>query len=318
MLGSTRVVAACAMLALGASGCIFTARVDVNSAGVQGDNDVIAVAPAISKDGRFIAFQSRAANLGMVAPLSGGNVFKRDMQTNTTTPVSVPTNGPGFAPNGATIGEPAISDDGRYVAFASGASNLVLGDTNNVIDVFRRDTTNGTTVRVDLDVDGNQITSGATGGTRPSMSGNGRYVTFVTQAQVTTDDVPGNMSVYRKDMNSGAVVLVSKGNGFTDGTNPSMSPRRQCHRVRVRERIGGRRRRLDRRLRTQHRARQPFSARAFRPQVSNRTIMRATPRSRATARESSSSPRPRTSSAVTPTDFGTHSNACSAPRRRSG
>ena len=73
-----------------------------------------------------------------------------------------------------------------------------LGDTNNAVDVFRHDTTNGTTVRVDLDIDGNQITSGATGGTRPSMSGNGQYVTFVTQAKVTTDDAASTVSVYRK------------------------------------------------------------------------------------------------------------------------
>src|SRR6186997_473445 len=111
--GLMRVVAACAVVALLTSGCVFIVRVDNSSSGAQSDNGVKAVAPAISRDGRYVAFESRASNLGM-PPGGYGEIYKRDLQTNTTTPISVPTNGPGFAANGPTIGEPAISDDGRY------------------------------------------------------------------------------------------------------------------------------------------------------------------------------------------------------------
>lgn len=76
-------------------------------------------------------------------------------------------------------GPDAISYDGRFVAFSSMASNLVRGDTNNNADVFVRDRLKGRTERVSLSATGGQFDSG---GRTPSISADGRFVTFTTDA----------------------------------------------------------------------------------------------------------------------------------------
>jgi hypothetical protein len=220
LLRSVRMIGACAVLALLSSGCIFIARVDVTSSGGQVDAGVVNVAPAISANGRYVAFRS-SADLGLGVEPTSGNIYVRDMTktNNATMPVNVPISG--NVANGASV-EPAISGNGRYVAFASWASNLVAGDTNAANDDFVRDTQTGTTRRVDLDASGTQIHAGVSA-TRPSISDTGRYITFETQARLVSGDVDGVPSVYRKDMTTGDVALVSVGNGHSDGDFPSMS-----------------------------------------------------------------------------------------------
>src|SRR5690348_14654367 len=95
--------------------------------------------------------------------------------------------------NGLSGGPVSVSASGRYVAFRSAATNLVPGDTNGVTDVFVRDTTLGTTVRADVSTSGVQANAAAT---NSIMSGNGRYVFFLSNAtnlapmpQICTDTV---------------------------------------------------------------------------------------------------------------------------------
>ena len=102
---------------------------------------------AISSDGRFVAFDSSATNLVPGDTNGAADVFVRDRQTGTTRRVSL---GPGGVQGNACSHDPAISADGRFVAFASDATNLVPGDTNGSIDVFVRDRQTGTTRRVSL------------------------------------------------------------------------------------------------------------------------------------------------------------------------
>src|SRR5438046_7146698 len=94
--------------------------------------------PVLSSDGRFVAFDSDASNL--VANDTNGHfedVFMRDLNTGTTTLVSVNSAGTGSG-NGASA-LPVISANGRFVAFVSDATDLVASDTNQNIDVFVRD-----------------------------------------------------------------------------------------------------------------------------------------------------------------------------------
>src|SRR5262245_14546477 len=102
-----------------------TTRVSVDSAGSQGDDS--SFRPAISEDGRFVAFASDASNL--VAGDTNGvtDVFVHDRATGITERVSVDSSG--IEGNGAS-GAPDLSPDGRFVAFHSLASNLVAGDGN--------------------------------------------------------------------------------------------------------------------------------------------------------------------------------------------
>ncbi|NMG21975.1 calcium-binding protein, partial [Brasilonema bromeliae SPC951] len=107
-----------------------TTRVSVADDGTQGNNN--SSNPAISADGRFVAFDSTASNLVAGDTNNTSDIFVRDLLTGTTTRVSVAddgTQGNGFSYT------PAISADGRFVAFESSASNLVAGDTNNISDI---------------------------------------------------------------------------------------------------------------------------------------------------------------------------------------
>jgi len=112
-----------------------TTRVSVNSAGNQGNNG--SGSPSISADGRFVAFSSLASNFVPGDTNNHSDIFVRDTLTNTTTRVSL--NSEGNQGNSYSI-FPSISADGRFVAFSSYASNFVPGDTNNTGDIFVVDT----------------------------------------------------------------------------------------------------------------------------------------------------------------------------------
>jgi Tol biopolymer transport system component len=126
-----------------------TTRASVDPNGVEGNDR--SVFPSISADGNRVAFISWATNL--VPPDANGfvDVFVRDVSAGTTTRVSLGLNG--AEPDGNSQSA-AISPDGRFVAFESQASNLVVGDTNGASDVFVHDLTLGTTSRVSTGVRG--------------------------------------------------------------------------------------------------------------------------------------------------------------------
>jgi Tol biopolymer transport system component len=113
------------------------------SAGVQGNDR--SDSPAISADGRFVTFSSTANTLVSNDTNGEPDIFVHDMTTGETARISVHTDG--TAANGASDSS-SISADGHYVAFASFATNLVSGDSNNVYDVFVRDRWTNTTTRV--------------------------------------------------------------------------------------------------------------------------------------------------------------------------
>jgi Tol biopolymer transport system component len=124
----------------------ITERVSVSSAGVQGDNN--SAFPSISGDGRFVAFWSAATNLVSGDTNAHSDVFVHDRQTGVTERVSVSS--AGVQADGDSLVSPAISADGRFVAFYSSATNLVPGDTNAQADVFVGDRQLGTTERVSV------------------------------------------------------------------------------------------------------------------------------------------------------------------------
>ncbi len=150
------------------------------------------VDPAISGDGRLVAFQSRASNLVTGDTNAVSDVFVHDRFTGTTTRVSVA--GTGAQGNGASA-QPAISEDGRYVAFASTASNLVPGDTNGVMDVFVHDRVNKTTTRASVSVAGAQANNASS---NPSIARFGGKVAFQSSASnlVAQPDTNGTDDVF--------------------------------------------------------------------------------------------------------------------------
>ena len=143
------------------------------------------VSPTISADGRYVAFTSsamldgapltpeRAANAPPVLPTN--QVFVRDLERGLTRLVSALPNG--RRPNGASY-LPAISGDGRWVAFVSSATDLVAGDRNDVSDVYLRDLVTSTTRLVSAAGD----RTGDGGSTSPALSHTGRFVAFQSEA----------------------------------------------------------------------------------------------------------------------------------------
>ncbi len=179
-----------------------TTRVSVASDGSQGASTYVwgALDPSISADGRYVAFYSFFNNL-----VSGDtndfcdvdhdgyyqeecpDIFVHDRQTSQTTRVSVASDG------SEGWGESywaSISADGRYVAFHSGATNLVSNDTNGTWDAFVHDRDIGQTTRISEASDG---TEGNNASGHPSISADGRYVTFYS---IASNLVSGDTNVY--------------------------------------------------------------------------------------------------------------------------
>lgn len=202
-------------------------RVSVSSDGWQTNHN--SFHPFISADGlKYVAFYSYANNLVLedLGAIFGAAIFLRDVQNGTTFRVSRGYDG--SRPDGNSW-SPSISDNNRYVAFRSGATNLVPGDTNLAVDVFVYDLQNGTTERVNLATGGAQSSGdtapfdnpdGSTmdGWYPPAMSANGRYVAFSSAAaDLVPDDNNGMWDVFVHDRQTGTTERVSvNANGVED------------------------------------------------------------------------------------------------------
>jgi Tol biopolymer transport system component len=179
-----------------------TTRVSLASDGAQADGQ--SWDPSISATGRYVAFRSDAYNLVEGDTNSAVDIFVHDRQTGETTRVSLASDGTQANQDSTAC---AISADGRYVAFASYASNLVSGDTNGASDVFVHDRQTGETTRVSIASDSSQANQ-ASGGS--SISADGRYVAFWSCASnLVVDDVNGYTDVFVHDRQTGETTRVS-------------------------------------------------------------------------------------------------------------
>jgi Tol biopolymer transport system component len=170
-----------------------TARVSVASDGTQANDG--AFDPAISADGTCVAFVSDAANLVAGGPAGADDrIYVHDRGLHTTELVSGALGG-GAANNSSE--EPAISADGRYVAFSSWASNLVASDTLSYRDVFVHDRHLHTTERVSVSTGGAEANQDSSA---PSISGDGRFVAFWSAAgNLVEADTLWNDNVFVRD-----------------------------------------------------------------------------------------------------------------------
>jgi Tol biopolymer transport system component len=161
---------------------------------------------AITPDSRFIVFVS-------------GDVFLRDRVQGATELISMAAAG---GPGGWSF-PASITTDGRYVAFASNASELVLGDTNGCRDVFARDRLLGVTDRVSVSSSGEQGNNmSGSSGQPPAISDDGRFVAFLTSA---TNLIPlGGTGLYLRDRVAGITQLVRGPHGqATAAGDPAIS-----------------------------------------------------------------------------------------------
>lgn len=153
-----------------------TTRVNVSSSGAQAEGGICCLdGVTISATGRYVAFTTFADNL-TPGDTAGMDLFVRDRVAGTTTRASLTSTGGEL--NGDAE-DPSISADGRYVAFASRATNAVPRDTNNRSDVFVRDRLAGRTTLVSVSTTGTQ---GNDDSAYPALSADGRAVVFGSRA----------------------------------------------------------------------------------------------------------------------------------------
>ena len=193
-------------------------RVSVDSSGAQAEGGKFgSYRPSISSDGRSMAFVSDATNLVAGDTNAVDDIFVRNLEADTTERASVASDG---AEADARSAPPSISDDGRYVALFSYASNLVTGDSNGLGDVFVRDRQTDATTCVSV------TTAGvAASGFSPSISGDGRYVAFQSYStSIVSGDTNGTLDIFVHDRQSGTSVRVSIDSSGTEADDYSDSP----------------------------------------------------------------------------------------------
>ncbi len=192
----------------------LTERVSVDSSGSEGN--ACSGEAAISADGKFVTFLSYASNLVTGDTNGSFDVFVHDRSTGITERISVDSSG---AQGNSHSYDPSISADGQIVAFQSGASNLVSGDTNGWQDIFVHDRTTGTTERVSVDSSGAEwiYWSGS-----PSISSDGRVVAFFVSDYLGGYD--GFFEVWVHDRLTGISELVSVDSSGSTGNSWSFSP----------------------------------------------------------------------------------------------
>lgn len=166
-------------------------------------------------DGHWAVFSSYADDLVPNDSNQCQDVFVLDLHTGTTTLVSAGLDGnPAL---GGESGSPVISTNGRYVAFASFATNLVANYTNRLGGVYLRDLLNGTNILVSVSTNG--ITPANGSSLLPAMSQDGRYIVFLsTSANLLQSPTTTGWNVYWRDMVSGytlglttKAVVINKG-----------------------------------------------------------------------------------------------------------
>jgi Tol biopolymer transport system component len=173
----------------------------------------------MSADGRYVGFQSVASNLVPDDTNDTQDVFLHELATAQTTRVSVASDA--TQANSAS-GHPSLSDDARYVAFFSRASNLVADDTNATWDIFVHDRQTGETTRVSVATDGTQANSTSY---YPSISADGRHVAFWSSASnLVLGDTNNDYDVFLHDRETGDTVRVSVADDGTEGDDMSWDP----------------------------------------------------------------------------------------------
>jgi Tol biopolymer transport system component len=227
-------------------------RVSVSSRGVQGNHE--SYEQSVSGNGRYVAFHSRASNLVPGDTPGSDDVFVRDRHRGRTTRVSA-GGSPAISADGRYVAfegrgidvhdrktgrttrvdvssrgtagnneshSPAISGDGRYVAFYSAASNLVPGDTDGIFDVFVHDRRTGKTSRASVSSTGAQLHGDSW---QAAISSDGRYVGFETEANdVVPGDTNGVSDAFVRDRVAHTTVRLSLFPGGVEGNDWSERP----------------------------------------------------------------------------------------------
>ncbi|MEZ5186055.1 MAG: hypothetical protein R2720_09945 [Candidatus Nanopelagicales bacterium] len=206
-------------------------RVNVDKDGRQA-NDVLrrsSTSFSWSPDGTRIAFASKASNLVPGDTNQTSDVFVKDLASGAIQRISTDSNGNGATSPCSACGsyDPAWSPDGRRIAFYSGASNLVPGDTNGRDDIFVKDLDGGAVTRI-TDIRGREAVYYAA--EQPAWSPDGTRIAFLSRAaNLVPGDTNGSPDIFVKNLDSGVIDRIntdSNGNeaAFLESDWPVWSP----------------------------------------------------------------------------------------------
>jgi Tol biopolymer transport system component len=170
-----------------------TELVSVDQAG--GPADGVSEWGAVSADGRYVAFQSRANDLVLPDAVFTYEVYIRDRVAGTTERISLASTG---AQMSGDAGRPSISEDGRLVAFDATAQ-LAASDNDPVQDVYVRDRSAGTTLHVSVNTDGSNDGNGAE---PAAIAADGSMVAFDTAGSLAAGDTNANFDVFVHELPS--------------------------------------------------------------------------------------------------------------------
>jgi Tol biopolymer transport system component len=182
---------------------------------------------SISADGRYVAFGSLASNRVAGDTNSFSDVFVRDLETGTTTRLSVPPGG-AQANGHSALGSPAmISANGRFVAFSSTAQNLAPGKPDFTREVYVADREAGTVARASVPQGGGW----ANGASDAASVSNDGVVAFQSAASnLVANDGNGARDVFLRDTSAGMTLLASHAptggaaNGASSAGLPGITP----------------------------------------------------------------------------------------------
>lgn len=194
-----------------------TTRVSVSDSEAQAND--YSEDPTISADGRYVVFTSYATNLTSFT-VSTGHIYVRDIVSGTTQLIAINSSGTDDA-NGASA-QGTISDDGRYVAFQTSATDLGPTDTNGYLDIYVKDRLLNTYAIASMKNDGSQTSNTSY---QPHLSGDGQIVTFHTDQALITADNNSDGDVYAYRLNTALNELVSTTSGGTIGNDNSVNAR---------------------------------------------------------------------------------------------
>ncbi|MCI5064768.1 hypothetical protein MRY87_03470 [bacterium] len=191
-------------------------RISVDSDGLEGDGD--SFSPSISGDGTAVVFQSGAGNLVADDTDEFSDIFLHDVDAGTTSILSLDRNG--TSADGASSA-PFISDDGTLVAFVSSATDLVLDDTNEQPDIFLRDISAESTIRVSGETDG----GGNGASSSPVISGDNTYVLFESLAtDIVLNDDNSAQDIFSYNRTTEEIVRLSVDENGSELTQSSFAP----------------------------------------------------------------------------------------------
>jgi Tol biopolymer transport system component len=176
----------------------------------------------LSNDGRYVVFESEATNLVDDDENSTGDIFLIDRDADEGSRISrISVDSDEEEGTGASS-NPSISADGRYVVFQSDATDLVENDDNNATDIFLRDTTEGTTVRISVDDEGEEADADSQ---NPRISSDGAYIVYESSATNLVDDDENNaIDIFRYDRVNGTTIRASLDSDEEEGDADSTAP----------------------------------------------------------------------------------------------